>query len=82
MLLWWIGNAIFLFVVIPAVLILLNSLTEPIVEIKRYADDALEHGVLLIANLDAVEALEDTAEQAKRVEQGVHAYGEALMQFR
>lgn len=82
MVLWWIGNLIFLAVVIPVVITLLNSLTEPIVEIKRYADDALEHGVLLIANLDAIEALEETAEQAKQVEQGVNAYGQALMQFR
>ncbi|MDQ4044558.1 MAG: hypothetical protein M3173_03800 [Chloroflexota bacterium] len=82
MLLWWIGNAIFAFVVIPVVITLLNNLTEPIVEIRRYADDGLEHGVLLIANMDAIEHLEETVDQARRVEEGVRAYGEALMQFR
>lgn len=82
MLLWWIGNLIFAFVVIPVVITLLNSLTEPIVEIRRYADDALEHGVLLIANMDNIEHLEETVDQARRVEEGVRAYGEALMQFR
>lgn len=82
MILWWIGNLIFLAVVIPVVVTLLNSLTEPIVEIRRYADDALEHGVLLIANMDNIDALEETTEQLGRVEQGVHAYADALKQFR
>lgn len=82
MVLWWIGNLIFLAVVIPVVVTLLNSLTEPIVEIRRYADDALEHGVLLIANMDNIDALEETSEQLGRVEQGVHAYADALKQFR
>ena len=80
MVLWWIGNIIFLAVVIPVVLSLLNRIMRPAVEIKRYADDILEHGVLLIASLDAVEELLKTRDLVKRVGAGVQRYGQALDQ--
>ncbi len=80
MVLWWIGNIIFLAVVIPVVLLLLNRIMRPVVEIRRYADDILEHGVLLIASLDSVEELLKTRDLVKRVGSGVQRYGQALDQ--
>lgn len=82
MALWWIGNLIFLAVVIPVVVYLLNQLMEVIVEIGRYADDVLEHGVLLIANMDAIDQLEETGQLAAQTSQGVQAYADALKQYR
>lgn len=82
MALWWIGNLIFLAVVIPVVVYLLNQLMEVIVEIGRYADDVLEHGVLLIANMDAIDQLEETGQLAAQTSQGVQAYANALKQYR
>lgn len=81
MVLWWIGNLVFLAVIIPVVVVLLNNLMEPIVEIKRYADDVLEHGVLLIAGLDAVDELQNTSNELVRVRDGVRSYGAALKQL-
>lgn len=82
MALWWIGNLIFLAVVIPVVVYLLNQLMEVIVEIGRYADDVLEHGVLLIANMDGIDQLEETGQLAAQTSQGVQAYANALKQYR
>ena len=44
--LWWIANIVLLVVVVPVVLLLANRVIRPAVEIQRYADDILEHGVL------------------------------------
>ncbi|MEX2619800.1 MAG: hypothetical protein WD250_06235 [Egibacteraceae bacterium] len=81
MALWWLGNLIFVAVVIPVVVTLLNNLMEPIVEIRRYGDDVLEHGVLLIAALDAVDELENTRDLLAEVSSGVKSYGAALKQL-
>lgn len=78
MTLWWIGNAIFLLVVIPAVIFLLNRVLRPATEIKEYADDILEHSVNAIAALDATEDLLTTRDLVKQVGQGVGRYGQAL----
>lgn len=78
MTLWWIGNFVFLFVIIPVVILLLNKLTRPVVEIGKYASDVLENGVLLIATLDATEELVNTRDLVKQVKTGVVRYGAAL----
>jgi hypothetical protein len=58
--LWWIANALLLFAVAPLILLLGNRVLRPAVEIERYAEDILEHGVLLSANLDPLPALAET----------------------
>lgn len=58
--LWWIGNAVLLGVVVPVVLLLANRVMRPAVEIRRYADDILEHGVVLTEHLAPVPAVADT----------------------
>ena len=58
--LWWIGNAILLFAVVPTVLLLANRVMRPAIEIERYADDILEHGVGLTENLAPVPAIIET----------------------
>ena len=62
MLLWWIGNLVLLFVVVPVVLLLLNRLLRQIMEIDAYANDILEHGVGITSALDAVPKLVRTRE--------------------
>lgn len=81
MILWWIGNIIFILVVIPVVLVLLQRLTQPVVEIKQYADDAVEHGQLLVSNLDALEDLVETRNLVRQVNEGVERYAKALDQI-
>lgn len=75
---WWIGNIVFLVVIIPVVIMLLNRVLRPILEIRKYADDVLEHGVLAIASLDATEELLKTRALVKEVGAGVGRYGAAL----
>ena len=57
MVLWWIGNAVLLLVVVPLVVILADRLLKPVREIRAYADDILDHGVSLTSALDAVPKL-------------------------
>ena len=58
--LWWVGNAVLLFVVVPVVVLLANRVLRPAVEVQRYADDILEHGVGLTVNLEPVPAVAET----------------------
>ena len=62
MLLWWIANALILFVVVPVVVLLANRVIRPAVEIQAYSDDILEHGVNLTEYLVPVPALIETDE--------------------
>lgn len=63
MLLWWIGNAILLFVVFPVVLILLNRILTPVERIKKTVDDIQANGAVLTGHLDNVPELLDTTDK-------------------
>lgn len=72
---WWsIGIAALVLVVIPLVVFLAHRMLSHIVEIKRYADDVLEHGVAITANLAPVPALLETRARVKKVGAGLSAY--------
>ena len=75
---WWIGNILLLVAVIPVVLLLLNRVIRPTMEIKAYADDVLDHGVKLTGTLDAVPRLAKTRELTGVARQNVSRYGAAL----
>jgi hypothetical protein len=57
MTLWWIGNAVLLFVVLPVVIALLNRVLSAVERIRAAADDILTHGVELTVELNDVPAL-------------------------
>lgn len=78
MVLWWIGNAALLLVVIPLVILLANRVILPALEIRRYADDILEHGVLLAGNLDPVPALAETGDLVRQATHNAVRYVTAL----
>jgi integral membrane sensor domain MASE1 len=65
MVLWWIANAIGLFVVIPLVLLLSSRVLKVATQISHYADDILEHGVGITAALEPLPALNETAALAR-----------------
>lgn len=75
---WYVGEVLTLVTVLPIVLILLNRLLQPVLEINSYADDVLEHGVALTGTLDAVPKLARTKELTGIALQGVGRYGAAL----
>jgi hypothetical protein len=54
MVLWWIGNAILLLVVVPVLVALLNRVLAALERIRGAADDVLAGGVALVGELDEV----------------------------
>lgn len=78
MVLWWVANVVLVVVVAPVVVLLLHRLRRPVIEIRRYADDALEHGVLAIAELDAIDALPETRERVGTLAAQLTRYGAAV----
>ncbi len=75
---WWIGNLLLLAVVIPVIIVLLNRVIRPALEIKRYANDILDNGVKLSATVDCVPVLATTCELATAARLNVTRYGLAL----
>jgi integral membrane sensor domain MASE1 len=57
MVLWWIGNAILLLVVVPVLVALLNRVLAALERIRGAADNILAGGVALIGELNEVPAL-------------------------
>lgn len=78
MVLWWLGNVVLLFVVLPVVLLLLNRVLRPVKEIDAYANDILEHGVGITGALDAVPRLERTRQLSSAARGAVNRYGSVL----
>ena len=76
MVLWWIGNAVLLLVVLPVVIALLNRVLAAVERIRGATDEILLHGVGLIRNLDDVpEALATTDRSVQEVAVGAARYG-------
>lgn len=75
MLLWWIGNAVLLVVVLPVVIVLLNRVLAAVERIRGATDDILADGVALTGKLDGVpEALAATDHAVKEVAVGATRY--------
>jgi hypothetical protein len=75
MVLWWIGNAILLAVVLPVVIWLLNRVLAAVERIRAATDDILVGGVALTEQLDGVpEALAVTDKTIEEVKVGAVRY--------
>jgi hypothetical protein len=57
MVLWWIGNAVLLFVVLPVVVALLNRVLAAVERIRAATDDIGVHGTELAGLVDDVPEL-------------------------
>lgn len=80
MILWWLGNLILLFVVLPIVVVLTNRIAGPIARIRQTIDDILENGVALTGRLDNVAPLlTDTDRIVKEVAIGATRYGKGVV---
>ena len=76
---WWsIGIALLFLVVIPVVLVLAQRLLQRVLEIKRYADDVLVHGLDVTANLEPVPALVETRGLVESVGTKLGTYARAV----
>jgi hypothetical protein len=75
MVLWWIGNAILLLVVLPVVIFLLNRVLAALERIRGAADDILAGGVELVGELSGVpDGLAVTDSTVKQVSVGAVRY--------
>ncbi len=63
MVLWWIGNAVLLLVVVPVLVALLNRVLAALERIRGASDDILAGGVALTRELDDVPELLATTDQ-------------------
>jgi hypothetical protein len=82
MVLWWIGNAVLLFVVLPVVIALLNRVLAAVERIRAAADDILAGGVALAGQLDGVpEALAETDRTISNVAVGATRYAGSVSQL-
>jgi hypothetical protein len=78
MLLWWIGNAVLLVVILPVVVLLLQGVVQPAAEIKRTADQLAAAGPVLVNYLDPVAQLTTTRQLVHQTTDGLARYGGAL----
>ena len=78
MILWWIGNIIFVLVIIPLVIWILNRVLEPAMQIEYYADDILDSGAQFPVHLQALRELGRTRELARQVNIDLERYSRAL----
>ena len=75
MVLWWIGNAILLLVVLPVVIYLLNRVLAALERIRAATDDVLAGGVELVGELSGVpDGLAITDSTVKQVSVGAVRY--------
>jgi hypothetical protein len=75
MVLWWIGNAILLLVVLPVVIFLLNRVLAALERIRAATDDVLADGVELVGELSGVpDGLAVTDSTVKQVSVGAVRY--------
>lgn len=75
MVLWWIGNAILLLVILPVVIYLLNRVLAAVERIRGATDEILSGGVALIGELTGVpEGLATTDTTVNEVAVGAVRY--------
>jgi len=75
MVLWWVGNAILLLVVVPVLVALLNRVLAALERIRGAADDILAGGGALVGELDGVpEQLATTDRTVREVSVGAVRY--------
>jgi hypothetical protein len=82
MVLWWIGNVLLLFVVLPVVVVLLNRVLAAVERIRAASDDILEHGLELAGQLENVPAqLATTDATVTQIAAGAARYGGGVAQL-
>ncbi len=81
MALWWIGNAIFVLVVIPVVVVLLHRLMKPVVAIEKHVNAIHQDAGRIVVALDGVKGLITTRDLVKRVGGGLTRYVTAVDQI-
>jgi hypothetical protein len=78
MALWWVGNTIFIFVIIPVVVVLLQRLMRSVVDVERHIDTIHDQAGGIVVALDDVKQLAPTRDAVRRVGAGLTRYVRAV----
>jgi hypothetical protein len=78
MVLWWIGNAIFILVIIPVVVVLLHRLARSAFDVGKHVDTIQDQTGGIATALNDVQALIPTRDAVKRVGAGLTRYVKAV----
>ena len=78
MALWWIGNAIFILVIIPVVVVLLQRLMRAVFDIGKRVNTIHDQAGGIVIAVDDVKALIPTRDAVKRVGTGLTRYVKAV----
>lgn len=78
MALWWIGNAIFILVVIPVVVVLLQRLVRSVLDVGKHIDNIHDQAGGIVIAVDDVKALIPTRDAVRRVGAGLTRYVKAV----
>lgn len=76
--LWWIGNAIFILVIIPVVVVLLQRLANAAVGVERQVDTIHDQAGGIALAVDSVKQLITVGEAVRRVGAGLSRYVRAV----
>lgn len=83
MILWWIGNLVFVVVIIPVVALILHRLLRPAIQIGEYADDIVQNVALFPPHIaEAVGELATTQRLVAQVRPELERYSRALERLR
>ena len=74
MVLWWIGNAVLLVVILPVVIALLNRVLAAVERIRGATDEILAGGVALVGENGVPDALATTDRTVHEVSVGAVRY--------
>jgi hypothetical protein len=79
MTLWYIGDILFVLVILPVVALILHRLLRPALQIKAYADSIAEDGALFAPHINAaVGELAKTQALIAAARPEIERYGRAL----
>jgi hypothetical protein len=78
MALWWIGNAILIFLIIPVVVVLLARLARSAVDVGRVIDTIHRQADGIVVAVDDVKQLVPVRDRVKRVAGGLTRYVNAV----
>jgi hypothetical protein len=78
MALWWIGNVIFILVIIPVVVVLLQRLMRATVDVGKHIDTIHGQAQGIVVAVDDVKALIPTRDAVRTVGAGLTRYVQAV----
>lgn len=78
MVLWWLGNALLILVILPVVLLLLQRLLRPTLDLARSVEDTRAGTDRIVVGLDQTSGLVRTRDAVRQVSSGLGDYARTV----